>query len=140
MMLASWMGSDFTNDDLVRESSLTDDYTYELIGRSEQTNGWVVRFEAKPDVVGLWKRFELVVADDGKIPVEARYYDRKDRLARSLSWYDVKEMGGRRIPTRLVLTPLDREGHKTELVYTDIAFDIDVPDDTFSLTRLEQKR
>ncbi|MCI5132049.1 MAG: outer membrane lipoprotein-sorting protein, partial [Candidatus Electrothrix sp. EH2] len=27
MMLQSWMGSDFSNDDLVRESSISEDYT-----------------------------------------------------------------------------------------------------------------
>ncbi|MBN2309857.1 MAG: outer membrane lipoprotein-sorting protein, partial [Candidatus Hydrogenedentes bacterium] len=65
MMLASWMGSDFTNDDLVKESSYREDYTYHLVGPSESPEGWLIQFDAKPDVVGLWERFELVISRDG---------------------------------------------------------------------------
>jgi len=84
MMLASWMGSDFTNDDLVKESSYSKDYEYELVGPSAQPKGWLVKFTAKPDIVGLWNRFELILSEDARIPIEAKYYDRKDRLARPI--------------------------------------------------------
>ena len=140
MMLASWMGSDFTNDDLVKDSSYSKDYEYELIGPSEQPKGWLVRFTAKPDIVGLWNRFELVVSEDARIPLEAKYYDRKDRLARVMHWSDVKVFDGKRIPSRMILTPSDKEGHVTEMVYLEIEFDVEVPDATFSLSNLEQRR
>jgi hypothetical protein len=142
MMLASWMGSDFTNDDLVRESSYTEDYDYELAGRSEDPEGWLVRFVAKPDVVGLWNSFDVVLSNDGTIPLLSRYYDRKDRLARTMHFTDVKEFDGRRIPAHMTLLPEDedKEGHKTELIYLDIRFDVDVPESTFSLSRLERQR
>jgi len=83
-MLASWMGSDFTNDDLVKESSYSKDYEYEIVGPSAQPKGWLVKFTAKPDIVGLWNRFELILSEDARIPIEAKYYDRKDRLARPI--------------------------------------------------------
>lgn len=140
MMLASWMGTDFTNDDLVRESSYSKDYDYELVGPSQEPAGWLVRFTAKPDIVGLWNRFELVVSTDGRIPLEAKYYDRKDRLSRILQWSDVKEFDGKRIPAKLSLVPLDKEGHRTEMIYLDIDFDANVPEATFSLSNLEQTR
>jgi outer membrane lipoprotein-sorting protein len=140
MMLASWMGSDFSNDDLVRESSYSEDYTYELVGRSEDPAGWIVRFTAKPDLVGLWNRIELVFTDDGMLPLAARYYDRKDRLARSMVWDDVKVFDGRRLPSRLTLVPVDKEGHKTVMIYKEISFREEIPDSTFSLSRLERNR
>jgi len=140
MMLAPWMGSDFTNDDLVKESSYSKDYEYELVGPSEEPKGWLVLFTAKPDIVGLWNRFELILAEDARVPIEARYYDRKDRLARVLRWSDVKVFDGKRIPSRMTLIPADKEGHKTEMVYLDINFDVKVPDATFSLSNLEQRR
>ena len=124
----------------MRESSLKNDYTYELVGRSEEPAGWLIRFDAKPDMVGLWERFELVLSDDGKIPLAARYYDRKGRHARTLTWDDVKEFDGKRLPARMSLVPHDKEGQKTEMVYLDLKFDVDVPDSTFSLSRLEQSR
>jgi len=139
MMLASWMGSDLTNDDLVRESSYSEDYEYHLAGRSEDPAGWLVRFDAKPDVVGLWNRFEVVLSDDGTIPILGRYYDRKDRLSRIVQWTDVREFDGRRLPARFTLVPQDKEDYKTELIYHAIDFDVDLPDSTFSLSRLERK-
>jgi len=140
MMLAPWMGSDFTNDDLVRESSYEDDYTYELVGPSEDPPGWLIRFDAKPDMVGLWERLELIVSEDGRIPLQSKSYDRKGRHARTVYWEDVREFDGRRIPSRMRLIPEDEEGNTTEMVYHDIDFDVDVPDSTFSLSSLEQKR
>ena len=139
MMLGSWMGSDLTNDDLVRESSYSEDYTYELVGRSEDPPGWLVRFEARPGTVGLWNRFEVVLSDDGTIPILGRYYDRKDRLSRVIRWSDVKVFDGRRLPARFTLVPQDKKGHRTEFIYHDIDFDVDLPDSTFSLSRLERK-
>lgn len=140
MMLGSWMGSDFTNDDLVKESSFREDYTYELVGRSEDPPGWQVRLEARPGVVGLWKSIEWVVSDDGTLPIQAKYYDRKGRLSRTMRFDEVREFGGRRVPARMVLVPTDKEGHRTELRYLDIDFDVHVPESTFSLSRLERVR
>lgn len=141
MMLSSWMGSDFTNDDLVRESSYHKDYTYEVAGKSEEPAGWIIRFTAKPDVVGLWERFDLVVTPDGRLPLVSRWYDRKGELARTLTWDLVRELDGKRVPTRMTLVPQDRkeEGNKTIMVYLELDFDVDLPEDTFSLSRLERQ-
>ncbi len=140
MMLSSWMGSDFTNDDLVREADYTDDYEYELVGESEEPEGWLIRFTARPDTVGLWERIDLVVSATGKIPLQATYYDRKGRLARTMYWEDVKVFDGRRLPSLMKLIPEDEKGHKTVLRYLDIDFGVDIPEGTFSLSNLEQKR
>ena len=140
MMLSSWMGSDLTNDDIVKESSIQDDYSYELVGRSEDPPGWIINFEAKPGVVGLWKRFEMILTPDGLFPVAARYYDRKNRLARTMSWDGIKNFYGVDIPTRMTIVPADKEGYKTEMTYLDIKFDSNIPDSMFSLSRLEQSR
>jgi outer membrane lipoprotein-sorting protein len=140
MMLGAWMGSDFTNDDLVRDSSFREDYAYELLGRSENPAGWRVRFTARPGVVGLWKRFELVVSEDGTLPVVATYYDRRDRLARTLTWDKVRVFDGERVPARLRLVPEDKQGHATEMEYLEMDFDVEVPDRTFSLSNLEKQR
>lgn len=140
MMLTSWMGSDFTNDDLVHEASFHKDYESSLVGPSEDPNGWLIELKARPDIVGLWKKLEVIVSEDGRIPLVARYYDRKGRLARTLYYSDVKNFDGHIIPSKLALIPEDKKGHKTELVYEDIDFDVLVPDRTFSLSNLERKK
>jgi hypothetical protein len=140
MMLAPWMGSDFTNDDLVRESSYSEDYTYVLVGPSEDPPGWLIRFDAKPDIVGLWNRLDLIVTTDGTLPIQARYYDRKNRLARIIYWDEIRVFDGRSLPARVTLIPVDKEGYKTVMVYSEISFKAEIPESTFSLSRLERNR
>lgn len=137
MMLSSWMGTDFTNDDLVKESSLHDDFDARAERRSESPPGWWLRLDAKPGVVGRWARIDLLVSDD-RLPVEERHYDRRGRLARTMTFDEVKTLGGRRLPARIVLVPTEAAGQRTEMRYLEIAFDAKVPDETFSLSRLER--
>lgn len=144
MMLGSWMGSDFTNDDLVRESSYVADYDAELVGPSEKPDpeGWLIRLKVKEGVVGLWKRMEFVISMDGTLPLVSRYYDRKDRLARVMEFGDVRDFGGRRVPARMTLKPVDRKkkGYSTNFVYEKIEFDVEMPSGTFEESALRRKR
>ena len=98
MMLGSWMGTDFTNDDLVKESSLRKDFDAahrSALGRRRPAGG--SRSTVKPDVVGRWARIEILVSDD-ELPVEERHFDRKGRLARTMVFDEIKVLGGRRLP------------------------------------------
>jgi hypothetical protein len=138
-MLGSWMGTDFTNDDLVKESSLRKDFAARIDRRSDAPPGWWLTLDVKPGVVGRWARIELLVSDD-RLPVEERHYDRKGRLARTMHFDDVKVLGGRRLPARIALVPVDSPGQRTEMRYLDVEFDVPLSDDTFSLSRLERPR
>jgi hypothetical protein len=140
MMLASWMGSDFTNDDVVREASFIDDYTYEFVGESQDPAGWLIRFVAKPDVPGLWSRFELIVDKEECLPLQAEYFDRRGDSARTLHWSEMRTFGSRKLPARMTLIPRDKPGHQTEMIYHGLMFDADVPDRMFSLSELERQR
>jgi len=140
MMQSSWMGSDLTNDDLTQSSSYRRDFDGTVVGRSDSPAGWLIRYEAHEGVVGLWRRIEFVVDDAGQLPILARYYDRRLELARTMRFEDVQEMDGRRIPTRMILEPQDQEGHRTEMHYLTVDFDASVPESTFSLTELEERR
>ncbi|MCK4510208.1 outer membrane lipoprotein-sorting protein [bacterium] len=139
MMMGSWMGSDMTNDDLVRESSYLDDYAAELVGRSSDPPGWKVRLDALPDVPGLWNRVEVVFSDNG-LPARLQFFDRKDRLSRTMVLEDVKRIGGRLVPTVMRVIPEREEGRSTEFRYLSIEFDVDLDDGMFSLAYLERKR
>jgi len=137
MMLGSWMGTDFTNDDLVKESSLRKDFTSRLGSRSTSPVGWWIVLDVKPGVVGRWSKIELLVSDE-LLPVEERHFDRRNRLARTMTFDEIKTLGGRRLPTHLTLVPTDVQGQRTEMRYLELQFDIALPDDTFSLARLER--
>ncbi len=140
MMLSSWMGSDFTNDDLVHDSSYRHDFEGRWTGRSSDPEGWVLRMDARHGVVGRWARIDMIISDDGTVPIEARYFDRHGRLARTMHFSDVQTINGQRVPMRMVLEPKDEPGHRTELRYLQLNLHADVPDTTFSLSRLEQSR
>lgn len=138
-MLGSWMGTDFTNDDLVKESSLRKDFAARIDRRSDSPSGWWLALDVRPGVVGRWARIEVLVSDD-RLPVEERHFDRKGRLARTMRFDDVKMLGGRRLPAHIGLVPADSVEQRTDMRYLDVEFDIALPDDTFSLSRLEQVR
>lgn len=138
-MLGSWMGTDFTNDDLVKESSLRKDFVARIDRRSDSPAGWWLALDVKPDVVGRWARMEILVSDD-RLPVEERHFDRKGRLARTMNFDEVKTLGGRRLPAHIALVPTDTVGQRTDMRYLDVQFDVPLPEDTFSLSRLEQAR
>jgi len=137
MMLGSWMGTDFTNDDLVKESSLHRDFEARIDRRSASPPGWWLALSVKPGIVGRWARIDILISDDW-LPVAERHFDRKGRLARTMAFDEIRLLGGRRLPARLVLTPTDVEGQRTEMRYLDVQFNPAIPDDTFSLSRLER--
>jgi len=140
MMLNAWMGSDFTNDDLVRDASYEKDFDAAWAGKSTSPQGWILALTAKPKKVGLWKKINLIINQEGTLPIHADYYDRKNRLARTMYFEDVKKVGGRTIPTLMRLVPTDKPRQSTEMRYLSIEFGAKVPMSTFSLSRLERGR
>lgn len=137
MMGSSWMGSHFTNDDLVRESRFADDYNYRYLQRpgENQQGVYVIEAVPKPDAPVVWGRVIVRVQPNG-IPVDVRFYDEQGELARTIEYSDVREVGGRRIPTRMRVTPADAPGEYTEVVVEDMQFDVPIPDRMFSLQAL----
>ena len=104
MMLQSWMGSDFTNDDLVKESSVVDDYTHEFLGREEEAgfDAYKVALTPKPTAPVVWAKIVEWIRVDDYVPLKAEYYNERGELIRTLVFLDIEEMGGRTIS----LTPI----------------------------------
>src|ERR1700674_5223497 len=109
MAIASWIGSDFTIDDLVKEPFLTRDYT---IGTSfEGKRGGVAVYEytltPKPDAAVVWGKIVLQIRQADAVPTWQGFYDEDGKLARELTFSQYKTISGRLIPTRLVMKPAD---------------------------------
>ena len=140
MMMASWMGSHFTNDDLVKESSMSRDYVITLSYEGERNGSSVYEFSLipKPDAAVVWGKLELEVRQDDLMPTWHRYYDEDGTLIRELTFSEYTLMGGRRVPTRLVMQPYDKPGEQTVIIYDDLVFDVPIQADTFSLRNLER--
>lgn len=134
MMSQSWMGTDFTNDDLVKESSVVDDYTHTLLG-SEPVDGrdcYKISMVPKPDAAVVWGKVLVWIDKKDDLQLRAEFYDEDGKLANTLAASDIRKMGDRVIPTRLTMTPADKPGHKTEIVYQNIVFNQPLADSFFT--------
>jgi outer membrane lipoprotein-sorting protein len=137
MMMSSWMGSDFTNDDLVKEFSLLKDFTYQWIPSPPGSEDTIlVRSIPRPDLPVVWGSIVTAVRKSDNIPVWQKYYDEKGKLMRILSYSDVRRFGDRTIPATMAMVPQNKEGHKTVIRYLEIEFDLQVGDEVFSLRNL----
>lgn len=141
MMLNSWMGSDFTNDDLVKSSSVVEDYSHRLLAREGTGDAEVAVIESlpKPEAPVVWGKLVHRVRLDGT-PLEEVFFNERGKEVRRLSFEAVAEMGGRRIPTRWIMTPLGKPGHSTVMEIEEIAFDVPIPEATFGRANLSRRR
>lgn len=142
MMLQSWMGSDFTNDDLVRQSSVVNDYNHKLIGE-EKLNGYdcyKIEMIPKPEAGVVWGRIINWIAKNSYLQIQADYYDEDDVLIKSFVGSNEKRMGGRNILTRWEMIPVDKPGNKTIMEYTAIQFNYKIDEDFFSEQNMKRVR
>jgi outer membrane lipoprotein-sorting protein len=140
MMMTSWMGSDFTLNDLVNQSRLSNDYT--IATSFEGNRGGLAITEytltPKPTAAVVWGKLILEVRQDNEMPIRQRYYDESGTLVREMSFFDYRWVNRRLIPTRLVMRPLDRAGEQTTITYQSITLDPPMSEETFSLGNLRQ--
>ena len=136
MMSGSWMGSHFSNDDLVRENRLAEEFTWTEPAKNDAGN-WVLTLTPKPDAAVVWGSLTVEVTPD-KIPVKIEYMDEDGEPARTMTWEDPKEFDGEIIPSTMRLVPADAPEEFTVVKYIEIDFGADVPDSTFSLQALKK--
>ncbi len=140
MMMASWMGSHFTNDDLVKDSLLVRDYFLEIAFEGDRDGAPVYEFllTPRPEAPVVWGKIELEVRQDDLMPTWQRYYDEDGTLMRELRFSAYTTLGGRLVPARMIMQPQDKPQEQTVIVYDDLEFDIPIAADTFSLRNLER--
>lgn len=142
MLSQSWMGSDFTNDDLINQSSIVVDYQHQLL-QSETFDGdkvWVIDALAKPDAPVVWSKVRLWISQTSFLQRKVEFYDEFDELVNVLTTYDVKTLGGRDVATRIEMQPIDKPGNKTVLITHEAQFDFDIDDDFFSQQQMKALR
>ncbi|EMF9032836.1 outer membrane lipoprotein-sorting protein [Vibrio parahaemolyticus] len=142
MLSQSWMGSDFTNDDLINQSSIVVDYQHALRGNDsfEGDKVWVIEATAKPDAPVVWNKVTLWISQSTYLQRKVEFYDEFDERVNVLTTYDVKELGGRKIATRMEMKPVDKPGNKTIFTTHQAQFDFDINDDFFSQQQMKSLR
>ncbi len=140
MMLQPWMGSDFTNDDLVKQSSVVNDYTHRIL-RTESVNGaasYVIESVPKPDAAVVWGKILYWVRESDSIPLRQEYYNERNELVRALVLSDVGPMGGRTIPTKWEMRPVNEPGHVTTIVIRSAVYDQPIDTEIFTQRNLQK--
>jgi len=137
MMMGSWMGSDFTNDDLVKETQLIDAYHLSM---TEDDQDYLVTLIPKEQTVTVWGKIEYTVSKEPLLPKAQVFYDEDGTRVRELIFSNPKTLGGRLMPSVMEMKPLNKEGHRTLIIYDDINFDVPaITDQTFSLRNLKKR-
>jgi outer membrane lipoprotein-sorting protein len=142
MMMQSWMGSDFTNDDLVKQSSIVKDYTHELEGEEEirGQSCYKIILIPLPDAPVVWGKIIAWVTIDGYNLWKSEYYDEDEFLINIENAYDIKSFGDRELPSKIEIQPADEPEKKTVLLLKDVIFNKPIDDSYFTQQYMKQVR
>ena len=142
MMMGSWMGSHFTNDDLVKESRLIDDYEIEIEfeGTRDGVDIWEFLLVPLPEAPVVWGKIRYEVRKEDLMPTWARYYDESDEIVRTMTFSENRMMGGRLVPAVMTMQPADKPDETTVVRYHELEFDTGLDEDFFSLRNLRRER
>ncbi|ELR71928.1 Outer membrane lipoprotein-sorting protein [Fulvivirga imtechensis AK7] len=140
MMTQSWMGTDFTNDDLVKESSIVEDYIHSFAGDTT-INGrecYTINMVPKPEAAIVWGKLTLNIDKKDFLELHTKFYDEDGELINIMNAYEIKTMGGRLIPTHIEMIPADKPNQKTVLIYSSVTYNEPIPDTFFTLQQMKK--
>jgi hypothetical protein len=142
MMSGSWMGSHFSNDDLIKDSRLIDQYDIETGFEGERDGELVWEFilTPLPDAPVVWGSIEFRVRQSDMMPLMARYFDEDGNVSRTTEFSEFTDMGGRLVPAVMSMHPADKPGESTTMRYAELEFDVDIDASFFSLRNLQRRR
>ncbi len=140
MMSSSWMGSHFTNDDLVKQSRMVEDYTFSITFEGTREGKEIIAITCIPnkDAAVVWGKVEVLVYRYDYIPLQMIYYDEDLLLSRTLEFTNIELMDGKMIPTLMSMIPADEPDELTTVKWEEIQFGVAIDDDFFSLRKLQQ--
>ena len=142
MMSQSWMGSDFTNDDLVKMNSYVTDYTHEIIGseKFQDYDCYILQLVPKPDVAVVWGKILVWITKDEYYQLKAEFYDEDEELVNRQVSSEIKQFNDRKLPAKMVMTPADEPGNQTIIEVIDNEFNIDIKESFFSQQNMKTIR
>jgi hypothetical protein len=119
---------------------MADDYTFEITFEGERNGMDVIEITChpKPGAAVVWGKVIETVRLEDYLPVDLKYYDEDMKLARTFIFSKITTLGGKSMPSLMTVVPEDKPGEKTEVLYEDMAFDVDLRVDLFSLRTLRR--
>lgn len=142
MMSQGWMGSDYTNDDLLKESSVVNDYIHEITGEDSITGRdcYRIKMLAREEAAVIWGHQIRWIDKTDFLVLRAELFDEDGILVRTEVGSEIKTMDGRTIQTRIELLPADEPGNKTIIVIKEIKFNIPLQESFFSQQNMKSLR
>ena len=142
MMSQGWMGSDYTNDDILKESSVVNDYNHTIIGEEtiEDRLCYKIKMVAKEDAAVIWGSQIRWIDKKDYLFLKSEMYDEDDYLIRTELGKEIKSMDGRLIPTLIEIIPEEEEGQKTIVEIKEIEFNTPINDNFFSQQNMKRVR
>ncbi len=142
MMSQSWMGTDMTNEDFVKESSIVEDYHHTYMGRDTLLGRECLRIslKPKPGAAVVWGEIRLWIDSKDAMELKTEFFDEDGLLVNTLIATEVSDMGGRMLPNHLEMLPADKPGQKTVIIYQKRGFDEPMSDNLFTLRQLAESR
>lgn len=139
MMSQSWMGTDFTNDDLVKESSVVKDYEHSITGDTviDNRSCYIITMIPKPEAAVVWSKLIVCIDKKDYLELHTRFYDEGGKITNTMNAYDIKMMDGRLIPTRIEMIPADKRNQKTEMIYRSVLFNRPIEDGFFTTEKMK---
>lgn len=139
MMSQSWMGTDFTNDDLVKESSVVEDYDHQFEGDTliGGRSCYIIRMTPRPEAAVIWGKLLVCIDKQDFLELHTRFYDEEGALVNILNASEVKIMDGRLIPTRFEMIPADKDNQKTVMIYRSVKYNLPLEDGFFTTERIK---
>jgi outer membrane lipoprotein-sorting protein len=138
MMSQSWMGSDFSNNDLAKTDSLVKDYTHQLI-RTETHDGkkvYVIKSLPKPNAPVVWGMLELKIRED-LIFLSEEFFDETLTSVKKMTGEDIRMLGGKLFPKVWKIQKSDLKDDYTQLIYNTLEFNINLEDNMFTVSSLK---
>ena len=142
MMMQSWMGSDFTNDDLIKESSILTDYTHKIIGDSTLIDRpcYIIELTAKADAAVVWGKINLFIDKKDYLQLASEFYDEDGYLINKMKASDIRNFDGKVLPAQLEMTPFEEDGQRTILSYKSMEYNIDIDESFFTKQNMKRLR
>lgn len=142
LLSQNWMGTDMSTDDLVKLTNLTNDYTAKLAG-SKKVSGrdcHVIVLTPKDEADVLWGKLELCIDKKDYIQMKTVFYDEDLEVVNTMVSSLVKNLGGKMMASKMVMTPANKAGHSTVVTYKTIKFNAPIAPSFFSRENMAKVR
>lgn len=142
MMSQGWMGSDYTNDDLVKQSSIVNDYTHTIL--KEETIDGVICYQIQMipnnDANVVWGKIITWIDKEKYINLKSEYYDEEAFLVRTELGKEVKIFDGRELPSIMEIIPAEEPQNRTIITISSMEFNVDIKESFFSQQNMKRIR